>query len=196
MKNNNQGLHKYTLSEILKQDIITKEQYFQMTEEDQHELLRIANQYQQDLKGTARDEHYKKFWELIPKDNRSSLWESNHVRIINSIHKDLIDHGSMPTVTRLQELTGISRKTIYKHLKEYKQSEFYQNIKDEFQMLHSQVLKVVYRMAMREDIRACKLFLEVTGDINKSNIGTYIDKQQNNSTPIVVQIVQPQNNED
>lgn len=195
MKNNNQGLQKSTLSEVLKLEIITKDDFFKLNENDQNELLQLANKHSHGLKGDSRDKHYKKYWELISKETRCSLWESNHVKIINSIHTDLIDFGNIPAVTRLQELTGLSRKTIHKHLKEYKQSEYYQNVKDEFQILHSQVLKVVYRMAMKEDIRACKLLLEVTGDINKTNVSTYIDKQQNNSTPIVVQIVPPKNDE-
>lgn len=51
-------------------------------------------------------------------------------------------------------------------------------------------------MAVKEDIRACKLFLEVAGGINKSNVGTYIDKQlnnhtQNNFSPIEVKMIPP-----
>ena len=63
-------------------------------------------------------------------------------------------------------------------------------------ILNSKVLDVVYKISMTGDIKACKLFLEATGEMIKAS--TYIDKQQNNHTennftPVIVEIIQPSN---
>ena len=50
---------------------------------------------------------------------------------------------------------------------------------------------------MKGDIKACKLYFELVGEMNKVSTSTYIDKQQNNNTSnnyptnIVVEIIPP-----
>ena len=49
---------------------------------------------------------------------------------------------------------------------------------------------------MKGDIKACKLYFELVGEMNKVSTSTYIDKQQNNTsnnypTNIVVEIIPP-----
>jgi hypothetical protein len=86
----------------------------------------------------------------------------------------------MPVMKSLEDKTNLSRQTITKHLKEYKESELFKDYKEQYKMLHSKVLDVVYKISMTGDIKACKLFLEATGEMIKAS--TYIDKQQNNHT--------------
>ena len=67
---------------------------------------------------------------------------------------------------------------------------------EQYKILHSKVLDVVYKISMTGDIKACKLFLEATGEMIKAS--TYIDKQQNNHTennftPVFVEVIQPSN---
>ena len=49
---------------------------------------------------------------------------------------------------------------------------------------------------MQHDLKACKLFLEYTKQSTPNNVGTYIDKQQNNFntvlTPEVISQLSPQ----
>ena len=60
----------------------------------------------------------------------------------------------------------------------------------------SNVLALVFKMAVNGDLKACKLFLEYSTDRMPSTIGTYIDKQQNNFntilTPEVIESLTPQ----
>jgi hypothetical protein len=66
--------------------------------------------------------------------------------------------------------------------------------------MNTNVLSLVYKIAMHGDLKACKLYLEATGAVTKQKIGTFIDKQQNNNynsgdstnpNVIKVEIIQP-----
>ncbi len=58
-------------------------------------------------------------------------------------------------------------------------------------MLHSNVLQIVYQLAMNGDLKACKLYFEIIGEINRNTPSTYIDKQQNNIENINNQEITP-----
>ena len=60
---------------------------------------------------------------------------------------------------------------------------------EQYKILHSKVLDVVYKISMTGDIKACKLFLEATGEMIKAR--TYIDKQQNTIENINNQEITP-----
>lgn len=86
----------------------------------------------------------------------------------------------MPSVTAIAQETNLSRQTVNKHLKEFDfRNEDKAQIK-KFSVLQENVLTQLYKLAMSGDIRACKYFLQFSGHSSFNNVGTYIDKQQNN----------------
>lgn len=178
-KKEEQGLQKLTVSELLKSKEIQKEDYGKLSKDEQTELFNLFRE-KMNTKGVKKDEVIKTMWNLLDINARNTLWEHNHETILLEIHSHIMDHGRMPTIRNLVDKTDLSRQTITKHLNEYKENQLYKDYKEQYKMLHTKVLDVVYKISMRGDIKACKLYLETTGEMIKAN--TYIDKQQNNST--------------
>ncbi|HWY98261.1 MAG TPA: hypothetical protein VNY36_04155, partial [Bacteroidia bacterium] len=49
-------------------------------------------------------------------DEQNSVWEANHQKILDAIKKATEYAGtSLPTVTEISRLTGLSRKTVRQH---------------------------------------------------------------------------------
>ena len=68
----------------------------------------------------------------------------------------------MPTTSTLEGLTGFSRQTISKHLKTFKDREFYGLQEQQFKIMKYSILKKLFKMSMEGDVKACKLYLEAT----------------------------------
>lgn len=184
MKQNNtkeKSLQKLTVSELMKKEIITKEELNSLSKDEQSELKEKLNDLILNSTGTKKDRAYKKTWELVDNETKNSLWEFNHVKIINTIHNELVNNFAMPTTSTLEGLTGISRQTISKHLKTFKDREFYGLQEQQFKIMKYSILKKLFKMSMEGDVKACKLYLEATGETNQNiRANQYIDKQQNN----------------
>lgn len=184
MKQNNtkeKSLQKLTASELMKKEIITKEELNSLSKDEQSELKEKLNYLILNSTGTKKDRAYKKTWELVDNETKNSLWEFNHVKIINTIHNELVNNFAMPTTSTLEGLTGISRQTISKHLKTFKDREFYGLQEQQFKIMKYSILKKLFKMSMEGDVKACKLYLEATGEANQNiRANQYIDKQQNN----------------
>ena len=174
------SLQKLTVSELIKSEIISKTDFDSLSKEDRTELITIMNGTFHDSKGKKKDEVLNQMSEIMTNDTKNALWENNHEIILQEMHNYIINYGRMPVMKSLEDKTNLSRQTITKHLKEYKESELFKDYKEQYKMLHSKVLDVVYKISMTGDIKACKLFLEATGEMIKAS--TYIDKQQNNHT--------------
>ena len=174
------SLQKLTVSELIKCEIIQKTEFDSLAKEHKTELITIMNETFHSSKGKERDKVLKQMSEITSIDTKNSIWEYNHETILFKMHKHIMDYGRMPLIRDLEVSTELSRQTITKHLKAYRESENFKEYKEQYKMLHSKVLDVVYTISMTGDMKACKLFLEATGEMIKAN--TYIDKQQNNHT--------------
>ena len=180
-KTKEKSLQKLTVSELMKKEIITKEELNSLSKDEQSELKEKLNDLILNSTGTKKDRAYKKSWELVDNETKNSLWEFNHVKIINTIHNELVNNFAMPTTSTLEGLTGISRQTISKHLKTFKDREFYGLQEQQFKIMKYSILKKLFKMSMEGDVKACKLYLEATGEANQNiRANQYIDKQQNN----------------
>lgn len=94
----------------------------------------------------------------------------------------------MPTIINLSKLIGLSRQTVTKHLKVFKENELYKEHKAQFQILGTSVLKQLFKLAMQGNVQACKIYLEAIGETNQSiKANQYIDKQQNNFNALQVE---------
>ena len=177
---NTQGLQKLTHLTILEKESINHDDLNQLSSVELKRFHSKCNRIMAKLKGRDRDVFTKKLWGILSEESKNIMWVNNHEMIKNALHNSIKKDGFFPDSTRLKELTGLSRQTIYKHLKTFNNSELHNEYKDACKVLESNVIQLVYQLAMNGDLKACKLFLELSGAINRMNPSTYIDKQQNN----------------
>ena len=190
------GLQKLTVSELLKKEVLTQGDIEHLTDKEVYNLKNELGSLISTTKGTERDALVKRMSGIVCSDTRNSIYEYNHRVILGKLHNSMVETGTIPSVIELSELSGLSRQTVNKHMKEYKTSNIYKEDQYKFEMLAGSVLAVVFKMAMRQDLKACKLFLEYTKQTTPSKVGTYIDKQQNNFNtilnPNVIESLTPQ----
>jgi hypothetical protein len=175
------SLQKLSISDILKKEKITLIDLESLTDEEQRELYRRFNTMYHEAKGTEKDNLLIKADEIIKPQTKNGLWEANHNNIIAFIHNGIVVNNMMPTIVDLMEKTGLSRQTISKHLKEFKEHELYKEHKAQFQILATSVLKKLFHLSMGGNVQASKIFLDAVGETNQNiKANQYIDKQQNN----------------
>jgi hypothetical protein len=126
------------------------------------------------LAGEDRDKFLENVDELLTEETRYEVWDVNHNCIIQAMHH-LSNHGHLPSVTLISRLTGLSRPTIYKHLKTYMESEQFKVHQSQLQALRWNVMGKVYEKAAYDgDMKAARVFLEFTEPT------TTVQNQQNN----------------
>lgn len=166
-KSKERGLQKFTDSEfldrLLKQSKIGNEDLEKLTPKQ----LILFNDFFEKNYNTAKDEEkdqlLNKIIDALPEKKRNQIWEINHNNITNAITDYVQTCGGMPTKTRIAEYTGLSRQTVDKHLKEFQTSPLFKEIDEQFKFMIPKVMAEVLRQAINGDIRAAKLFLEVSG---------------------------------
>jgi DNA-binding phage protein len=131
------------------------------------------------LKGTERDNFYKKIEPIAAESTKNQIWESNHNQITSAIATLMQEYGRMPTTTEIANKTELSRQTIHKHLKEYTNHPQYLEQIEQYRFMTSKVLAKVFMFAVNGDTAAAKLYFNVMGFMNigqtpnKTKITTY-----------------------
>lgn len=106
----------------------------------------------------------------LKEEERSITWETNHQKIVSAITDTIKGfRPALPTVTEIAENTGLSRQTIYHHLKEYSTAAAYKKCADMFGILQLDVMMRLVSLALCGDIKAMRLYLEMTGALKKEN---------------------------
>jgi predicted transcriptional regulator len=116
---------------------------------------------------------------FLPEDARNILWEHNHNNIVLVISSMMHKNDMMPTASQIADQLHLSRKTIHKHLKEYKDENFYKEYMEGFRFMKARILARLFNYAGRGDTKAARLFLEATGGLSNSQPSS-IRNQQNN----------------
>ncbi len=125
----------------------------------------------QNITGTARDAYQQQIDDLLSGEVRNALWEENRALITNAISSHLQLHGTVPGKTKLSLLTGLSRQTIHRHLKEYNTSPYMADEADKLKVISADLMFQLGRQAMGGCIKSAKLFFTLTGHIR--NAGSY-----------------------
>ena len=190
------GLQKFTLSELLEKEEITQGDVVHLSVDEVDSLKKQILERARDTNGSERAKLLKQVDGLLTNNQRNYLYEHNHRLILGHLHNYMLNSGTIPSITTLAEKTELSRTTINKHMREFKTSGIFKEDEQKFEMLAGSVLAIVFKMAMAQDIKAFNLFLYYTKQGLPTNIGTYIDKQQNNFntflTPEVISQLSPQ----
>lgn len=178
------SLQKFTeakLNRIISLEIITPEDLEALNDEETVLLMEIFTEKFNKLKGTERDEFYKKIEPVTSNSTKNQLWENNHAQITWAISTLMQEYGRIPTKTEIATKTELSRQTIHKHLKEYANHPMYLMELESFRFMTSKVLAKVFNYAVNGDTGAAKLYFNVMGFMN--------NKQAQNNT-----LIQNQNN--
>jgi len=108
-------------------------------------------------------------------DTRKIDWETNHLKIIDA-YTDFVEKNSKaPKVTELATLSGLTRPTVYKHLKQMQLTE----ISNKFKIRAMTILEGVCKKAEDGDVQAAKLLLNLTFGWNEKTI---IENKNTNRT--------------
>lgn len=161
-------LEKITLTDI--EDFTCAERKF---------LGEITTEMLQQLKGEERDNYIDKIAGIVDPGTNDQVWEQNHLIIGRAITKLIGQYGAMPPKFAIARETGLSRKTIAKHLADYKAHPQYLAEMEQFKYMTSNVLAGVCKLACNGDVKAARLYFEMVGAMNKQQQNTVINEQNN-----------------
>ncbi len=166
---------------LYEQEKITRKDFLQLNDEEKDYLINKINRDANRLKGEEQEEFLERVAPVLHAGFQDDIWETNHANIVQAINKYIAKHGIMPRKSDLLEMTGVSRRTLYKHLKEYEHNPNYLEQKDRYKLVSGKILAILYREASGGDMKAIKLFLEATGAINSgsSSSKNYVENQHN-----------------
>ena len=122
------------------------------------------------------------------KTEKQLTWERNHWKIADAIAKYVDQYASMPSKNYIAQSTGLSRETVYKHLKTYAENPGEQSTLDTFSVMTEHVIARVLKAAMQGDLNAARLFLDNMKGLN----GPKQVNQQNNYVQINKTIINQQ----
>lgn len=111
-------------------------------------------------------------WPVLDCETRRQTYEYNHLRIKQEIHNGIINDKSVPAINEISARTHLSRKTIYKHLKSIDTSKYYLEERLKEKMISMSLKDKVLSMAMQGDIKAARLYFQLTGTIKQTGTET------------------------
>lgn len=115
--------------------------------------------------------------DVLPQFKRMR-WQINKSKIEHAISKHILDYNRIPSNNELESITGLSRQTVYKHIKEGTGSDYYKELDNSYKLLRGRVLSSLYTIGLEDrNVKALKVFLDYTG--GAATTPTTI-KQQNN----------------
>ena len=179
------GLQKFTdsktfIEKLLAKPKITLSDVSELKGERKKEVTAMLNEKLNTLKGRELDKFIEQVEVLIPPSGRNSLWERNNTMILATIANSIQDNNRMPTTGELETLTGLSRQTISKHLKEYSTHPLFLEQAEQFKFMHAKILANLFKYAVTGNVKAARLFLEVTGGLSENRANNTLIKTQNN----------------
>ncbi|MGP8216035.1 MAG: phBC6A51 family helix-turn-helix protein [Bacteroidia bacterium] len=169
------------VTELLKKQTLTEDDLNGLTGEETALLSTMLTNTIVNLKDVERDRFLKKVDPLMSNDTRNDTWEYNHTTISSSISYLMNKTGRMPTKSEIARETGLSRTTIRKHLAEYREQQLFKEQEEQFKFLKGEMLSMLYKMAVRGNVQAIKLYFEVTGVLgNNKTVNKNIIENQHN----------------
>ncbi len=132
-----------------------------------------------ELEGHDLDKFWQKIEAITDEDTKNGLWESNHIKITGAISNLIGEKNRMPSKSEIAAKIGLSRQTVHKHLKEYDSHPLYLGQIKQLQIMTAGILAKLYYFALQGDVKAAKLFLDATGNLNHSSNPMFIQNQNN-----------------
>jgi DNA-binding transcriptional regulator YhcF (GntR family) len=167
------------INRLLAKEKITVTDVGELTGHEQRLLQEKLSGILQQSTGAERDRFLEKIEPIMHGNTKSDIWERNHMQISNAIASHMRQHGAMPTKNDLAQETGISRQTVAKHIKEYKEHPEFAAQMEQFKFMSHKILANVFKHASDGDMKAAKLYFDMVGAANKQPAATVITAQNN-----------------
>ena len=198
MKGKNEGLQKLTESDKInslfaKKKILKGDPGQLLNEKEINIFSELLSQKLNECKGIERDNLLEQVEEILPVDTKNQLWENNHLQITISISKQIEETGKMPTKNQIASDSGLSRQTVYKHLKGYADHPLYAEQLQQFQFMADRVLAKVIKAATLGDLKAARLYFDIIGTLKGQASNNTLIKNQNNYIQINSTILSQEN---
>lgn len=198
MKGKNEGLQKLTESDKInslfaKKKILKGDPGQLLNEKEINIFSELLSQKLNECKGIERDNLLEQVEEILPVDTKNQLWENNHLQITISISKQIEETGKMPTKNQIASDSGLSRQTVYKHLKGYAEHPLYAEQLQQFQFMADRVLAKVIKAATLGDLKAARLYFDIIGTLKGQASNHTLIKNQNNYIQINSTILSQEN---
>jgi hypothetical protein len=101
---------------------------------------------------------------------QSRVWEQNHKAIMACIRPYICANGRTPTSTYIAEQTGISRQTVRRHIRDFAMQPHYREHTGMFKYMTTDLLAHLYAQAIRGDVRATRLYMELVGVLKHNEL--------------------------
>jgi DNA-binding protein Fis len=158
------------VQEIFKLDKITAKDFDNLTEKEKDQYFAFSTEQINSLEGEERDRFIDKLDLIMSNKTRNEIWELNHIKIIQEITSCIEQYGRMPTKLELASLVGLSRQTLHKHLKEYKDNPLYNQHIDQFQFMSQKLLAKMFQFAIKGDVKAGRLYFDMVGHLGPQKV--------------------------
>lgn len=100
---------------------------------------------------------------------RNITYEANHQKITTCIHNYILEYRCFPMSVTIENETGLSRTTVYKHLKNGGFVEGNKLVKGKLQYMASHALSKLYLIGIQDrSVSALKSFIELSGATKKT----------------------------
>jgi len=101
--------------------------------------------------------------ELVPTDDlNEAQWETNQAKISQAIYDYVVQYASMPPKSFIAEITGLTRRTVSKHM-EAAQANLLKSEQRGLGLMTNHVMASVLKSAIQGDLQAAKIFLDRNG---------------------------------
>jgi predicted transcriptional regulator len=167
------------INRLLAKEKITPTDVMSLNEQEQRLLQNKLSEILQQAHGAERDSFLEKIDPIMSGNTKNDIWERNHMQISNAIANHIREYGVMPTKNDLAQETGISRQTVAKHIKEYKEHPEFAAQMEQFKFMSHKILANVFKHASDGDMKAAKLFFDMVGAANKQPAATVVTAQNN-----------------
>ncbi len=177
--------HMLLYQRLLNEEVVDEKKLSELGEAGKKEFMtwvqqKIRNAADEDrIKLTDKVAHLYEF-----NDRRQQVtWEENHAIIINFIRDWAHRYNSVPSKTEISIRLGLSRKTVSKHLSDFKENQKYKDRQEAEAFMLDAIKDRVAASALNGDIKAAKLYWDFAGQLNHSSNPekghTYINNQHN-----------------
>lgn len=104
---------------------------------------------------------------------RNITYEINHTLISSFIHNYVLNNNCFPTTNVIMDKTGLSRQTVYNHLKTGLMNQYRTLIKGKTEYMVTSALERLYSLGIQGDVSALKSYIQLAGQ-NNCIVNNYI----------------------
>lgn len=156
--------------ELFAQEKITYDDIQGLTKEQIDHFQKTTTEKLNNARGEELDKLRDKIDPILSQQTKNDLWENNHRKIIQEVSNFINEHGRMPLKVDLAQRLGLSRQTLNKHFKEYKDSPQYIDHMETFRFMTEKLIAKMFQFALHGDVKAGRLYIDMVGHMGNTSI--------------------------